>query len=79
LIIIVGDEAQRVHENWFGLQGCQKSLTKQDFNGRVSQTVGVIVTFEVFKAVTIKNAVSWDIKTQFLPHRKHMTSPLLSD
>jgi hypothetical protein len=24
----------------------------------------------------MKNAVYWDIKTQFLPHRRHITSPL---
>jgi hypothetical protein len=28
------------------------------------------VRFEVFTAVTMKNAVFWDIKTQFVPHRK---------
>jgi hypothetical protein len=27
-------------------------------------------------AVTMNNAVFWDIKTQFLPHRRHITSPL---
>jgi hypothetical protein len=32
--------------------------------------------FEVFTAVTMKNIVFWDIKTQFLPHRRHITSPL---
>jgi hypothetical protein len=26
----------------------------------------------------MKNAVSWDIKTQFVHHRKHITSPLQS-
>jgi hypothetical protein len=26
----------------------------------------------------MKNAVFWDIKTQFIPHRKHITSPLQS-
>jgi hypothetical protein len=36
----------------------------------------VLVRFEVFTAVTMKNAVFWDIKTQFLPHRRHITSPL---
>jgi hypothetical protein len=30
----------------------------------------------VFTAVTMKNADFWDIKTQFLPHRKHIISPL---
>jgi hypothetical protein len=29
------------------------------------------VGFEVFTAVTMKNAAFWGIKTQFLPHRKH--------
>jgi hypothetical protein len=32
--------------------------------------------FEVFTAVTMKNAFFWDIKTQFIPHRRHVTSPL---
>jgi hypothetical protein len=36
------------------------------------------VTFEVFTAVTMKNAIFWDIKTQFVPHRRHITSPLQS-
>jgi hypothetical protein len=36
------------------------------------------VRFEVFTAVTMKNALFWDIKTQFVPHRKHITSPLQS-
>jgi hypothetical protein len=34
------------------------------------------VRFEVFTAVTMKNAVFWDIETQFIPHRRHITSPL---
>jgi hypothetical protein len=28
------------------------------------------VRFEVFTAVTMKNSVFWDIKTQFVPHRR---------
>jgi hypothetical protein len=39
---------------------------------------GIFVRFEVFTAVTVKNAVSCDIKTQFVLHRKHITSPLQS-
>jgi hypothetical protein len=31
-----------------------------------------------FTAVTMKNAVFWDIKTQFVLHRRHITSPLQS-
>jgi hypothetical protein len=34
--------------------------------------------FEVFTSVTMKNAVFWDIKTQFLPHRRHISAPLQS-
>jgi hypothetical protein len=34
----------------------------------------VNVRFEVFTAVTMKNAVFWDIKTQFVLHRKHYVS-----
>jgi hypothetical protein len=30
----------------------------------------VLLRFEVFKAVTMKNVVFWDIKTQFLPHKR---------
>jgi hypothetical protein len=36
------------------------------------------VFFEVFTAVTMKNVVFWDIKTQFVLHRRHVTSPLQS-
>jgi hypothetical protein len=33
---------------------------------------------EVFTAVTMKNSVFWDIKSQFVPHMKDITSPLQS-
>jgi hypothetical protein len=36
------------------------------------------IRFEVFTAVTIKNVVLWDIKTHFVLHRRHITSPLHS-
>jgi hypothetical protein len=36
------------------------------------------VRFEVLTAVTMKNGVLWDIKTQFVLHRRHITSPLQS-
>jgi hypothetical protein len=35
-----------------------------------------VLRFEVFTAVTMKNAVFWDIKPQFILHRRHITSPL---
>jgi hypothetical protein len=34
------------------------------------------VRFEVFMAVTMMNAVFWDIKLQIVPHRKHITPEL---
>jgi hypothetical protein len=43
-----------------------------------SMTVHTCVRFEVFTAVTMKNVVFWDIKTQFVLHRRHITSPLHS-
>jgi hypothetical protein len=36
------------------------------------------VIFEVFTALTMKNVVFWDIKIQFVLHRRHITSPLQS-
>jgi hypothetical protein len=42
------------------------------------QTKDNNVRFEVFMAVTMKKVVFWDIKTQFVLHRRHITSPLLS-
>jgi hypothetical protein len=36
------------------------------------------VRFEVFTEVTMKNVVFWDIETQFISHRRHITSPLQS-
>jgi hypothetical protein len=38
----------------------------------------VFVRFEVFTAVTMKNGIFWDIKPQFVLHRRHITSPLQS-
>jgi hypothetical protein len=32
------------------------------------------VRFEVFTAVTVKNAVLWHIKAQYIPHRRHIIS-----
>jgi hypothetical protein len=34
------------------------------------------VRFEVLTTVTMKNVVFWDIKTQFVTHRRHIKSPL---
>jgi hypothetical protein len=32
--------------------------------------------FEAFMAVSVKSVVFWDKRTQFVPERKHITSPL---
>jgi hypothetical protein len=37
-----------------------------------------LLRFEVFTAVATKKGVFWDIKPQFVPHRRHITSPLQS-
>jgi hypothetical protein len=47
-------------------------------NAYVKQLSLLVVRFEVFTAVTMKNVVFWDMKTQFVPHRRHITSPLKS-
>jgi hypothetical protein len=38
----------------------------------------LVVRFDVFMVVTMKNAVFWNMETQFVPHRKHITPPLQS-
>jgi hypothetical protein len=43
-----------------------------------SSLLMLYVSFEVFTAVTMKNVVFWDIKTQFVLHRRHITYPLQS-
>jgi hypothetical protein len=56
----------------------------QDFSPLEGESVFALkpfkamLRFEVFTAVTMKNVVFWDIKTQFVLHRRHITSPLQS-
>jgi hypothetical protein len=38
----------------------------------------VVVRFDVFTAVTMKNVLFCDIETQFVLHRRHITFPLRS-
>jgi hypothetical protein len=45
---------------------------------KVSQHIADNVRYEDFTAVTMKNSVFWDLKTQFILHRRHITSPLQS-
>jgi hypothetical protein len=66
----------------FGISKCKisehsvKSNNNEIKNKDFSEIVLVNVRFEVFTAVTMKNVAFRDIKTQFVPHRRHITSPL---
>jgi hypothetical protein len=40
------------------------------------EPVNAMKVLNVFTAVTMKNVVFWDIKTQFVLHRKHINSSL---
>jgi hypothetical protein len=53
-----------------------KKMKKEMNEGRKIQNKMRRVRFEVFKALSMKNVVFWDINTQFVPHRKDITSPL---
>jgi hypothetical protein len=59
---------------------CTSSNTRTHFNVTMTMKNGQQITdyvrFEIFTAVTMKNAVFSDIKTQVVPYRKHITSPL---
>jgi hypothetical protein len=46
--------------------------------GNMHKAKQVRARFEVFTAVTMKNVVFWDIKHQFVPQRRHITSSLQS-
>jgi hypothetical protein len=55
---------------------CYMSASNLRRCSSTSPTGSFNVRFEVYTAVTVKNAVFWDIKTEFVPHRGHITSPL---
>jgi hypothetical protein len=60
--------------------GIYKPITylTEDIISSLQNTAGYCyVRFEV-TAVTMKNVVFWDIKTQFVHHWKHIISPLQS-
>jgi hypothetical protein len=48
----------------------------QNSNFFLNDLIWDYVGFEVFTAVTMKNSVCWNIRTQFVLHRRHITSPL---
>jgi hypothetical protein len=35
-----------------------------------------VAGFEVFNAVSMNNVFFWDERNQFVPHKRHITSPL---
>jgi hypothetical protein len=47
-------------------------------SGNGYPNIGGSVGSEVFTPVTMKNAVFWDMRTQFVPHGSHITFPLQS-
>jgi hypothetical protein len=55
-----------------------KIIVEKQNKWKQINTLRVRARFEVFTAVNMKNAVFWDIKTQFVLHRRHITSPLQS-
>jgi hypothetical protein len=52
-----------------------RKLKKMRGSGSTKDNIKV-VRFVVFITVAMKNAVLWDIRTKFIPHRRHITSPL---
>jgi hypothetical protein len=55
---------------------CDKLLGQMRDMNFSSTTLRHQCRISVFTAVTMKNGVFWDIKTQFVLHRRHITSPL---
>jgi hypothetical protein len=45
---------------------------------QIIRLILIYVISEVITTMTMKNAVLWDKKTQFVPHMRHITSPLQS-
>jgi hypothetical protein len=56
------------------ISGTSERTPEQD----LTQSEYQRVIFKVFTAVTMKNVVFSYIKTQFVPHRRHITIPLQS-
>jgi hypothetical protein len=54
---------------------CRTSQETPYFSSTESSRL-LLFRFEVFAAVTMKNSVFWDMKTQFVLHRRHISPPL---
>jgi hypothetical protein len=57
---------------------CHPEYTVIIYPPFAAEFIKIYVRFKVFSAMTMKNVIFWDIKTQFVPHRRHITSPLQS-
>jgi hypothetical protein len=42
------------------------------------ENINEIVRSDVFTAMTMNNVVFWDMKTKFVPHRRHISATELS-
>jgi hypothetical protein len=49
--------------------GKNETKIPSEMKNRKQETGKQFISFGVFTAVTMNNAVLWDIKTKFLPHR----------
>jgi hypothetical protein len=56
----------------------QRPLASDQWQPKADEQLCKLHKIQVFTAVTKKNAVFWEIKTQFVPHRRHITSTLQS-
>jgi hypothetical protein len=72
IMFVTGNSDLQIWSTWF------RTETGGEFmwSTTVKKKTWNYVRFEVFKAVTMKNAVFWYLRTQLLLHRQHITSPL---
>jgi hypothetical protein len=56
--------------------GLLKCTPYSSYVQRYTNQMGSYVRFEIFTAMTMKKVVFWNIKTELLPHRKHIGFPL---
>jgi hypothetical protein len=71
---------RRLHDYFIYIQNQRNNNLEMswNFSRKCMKLFYSYVRFELFKALTMKNAVFWDIKTQFVPHKRRSTSTLQS-
>jgi hypothetical protein len=73
-----------VHPRFWSWEGTRRTYSDTENVANIEEPSIYIrkytwyIRSEAFTAVTMKNSVFWDIKTQFVLHRRHITSPLQS-